>query len=89
MKTTLISGRAKLLNEILRKAKRRAVILETADGQRFVLASIQGWEGYEVNEEGDITKNKKLMGHLLKRRRGNRRHRLADVRTKLGLTSDL
>jgi hypothetical protein len=88
MKTTLVSARAKLLNEILKKAKRRAVILETVDGQRFVLASIEGWDAYEVNEEGDITENRKLMDHLLKRRRGNPRHRLSDVKTELGLTPD-
>jgi hypothetical protein len=82
MKTTRVSTRAKTLNDLLKKARRRALILETSDGQRFVLASI---EGYELNDDADITKNKKLMKHLTERRGAGAPLSLADVKAELGL----
>ncbi|MBI5302435.1 MAG: hypothetical protein HY868_09875 [Chloroflexi bacterium] len=80
-----VPTRAKTLNDLLRKARRKEIVLESADGERFVLASLQGWEGFEVDENDDITKNRKLMSHLAKRRKGGKRIPLADVRAKLGL----
>ena len=65
MKTITVSARAKTLNVLLKKARQKEVILESVDGQRFVLASIRDWQGFEVGEDDDITKNKKLMKHLM------------------------
>ncbi len=81
-----VPTRAKTLNDLLRKARRKEIVLESADGERFVLASIQGWKSFEVGADDDITKNRKLMSHLAKRRRGGKRIPLAQVRTQLGLS---
>ena len=86
MRPIMVPTRAKILNDLLRKARRKEVVLESADGERFVLASLQGWEGFEVGEEDDITANKKLMAHLASRRRGGKRIPLAEVKAKLGLS---
>ena len=85
MKAITIPTRARTLNDLLRKARRKEVVLESADGERFVLVSIQGWEGFAIGEEDDITKNKNLMSHLANRRRGGKRIPLAQVRAQLGL----
>jgi len=86
MKAITIPTRAKTLNELLKKARRKEIVLESADGQRFVLASIQSWEGFEVDEDDDITKNRKLMSHLASRKRGGKRIPLAEVKAQLGLS---
>ncbi len=85
MKTTRISPRAKTLNDLLIKARRRALILETAEGERFVLASIEGWQGYALGKDEDITKNKSLMKHLEGRRSGGKKLGMAEVKAELGL----
>ncbi|MDI6794153.1 MAG: hypothetical protein QME81_15035 [bacterium] len=76
----------KTLNELLKKARRKEIVLESADGQRFVLASIQSWEGFEVDEDDDITKNRKLMSHLASRCSGGKRIPLAEVKAQLELS---
>jgi hypothetical protein len=85
MKTTRVSPRAKMLNDLLIKARRRALILETAEGERFVLASIEGWQGYRLGKDDDITKNKTLMKHLEDRRSGGKKLGITEVRAELGL----
>jgi hypothetical protein len=86
MRAITIPTRAKALNDLLRKARHKEVILESADGERFVLASIQGWEGFEVGADDDITQNRKLMSHLASRRSGGKRIPLAEVKAQLGLS---
>jgi len=83
MKTVVVPARAKTLNDLLKAARQTEVILESADGQRFVLLSIEDWEGFEVGEDEDITKNKSLMEYLADRRSYGRRIPLADVKAQL------
>lgn len=85
MKATRVSPRAKTLNDLLNRARRRAVILETARGERFVLASIEGWEGYALGKDEDITKNKQLLKQLEARRSGRKPIPLAQIKAELGL----
>ncbi len=93
MKTITVSPRAKTLNSLLRKARRNGLILQSADGQRFVLTSIENWEGFDVGAEGDFAsevkrtvRNKELMKLLAERRRGDgKRIPLAEVKEQLGL----
>lgn len=95
MKPVTVSSRAKILNDLLRKARRQNVILEAADGERFVLASIAQWEGFEVGQSRDFggevkhtARNKKLTKLMSERRakdKGQPRLSLADVRKQLGL----
>jgi len=86
MKTIVVPARAKVLNELLKAARQTEVILESADGQRFVLLSIEDWEGFELGEDDDITKNKELMEYLADRRSHGRRIPLAEVKAQLGLS---
>lgn len=86
MKTIVVPARAKVLNELLKAARQTEVILESADGQRFVLISIEDWEGFEVDEDDDITQNKDLMEYLAKRRSQGNRIPLAGVKAQLGLS---
>ncbi len=48
MKTISVSARAKTLKELLKKARRGAIVLESADGQRFVLTAVHNREGFDV-----------------------------------------
>jgi PHD/YefM family antitoxin component YafN of YafNO toxin-antitoxin module len=83
MRTIPVSARAKTLNDLLKKARRKSLILESSDGHRFVLASLEDWEGFEVDE--DITQNKKLMELLSERRTSGKTIPLDEVKAELGL----
>jgi hypothetical protein len=94
MKAITVSARAKTLNELLRKARRGTVILESADGHRFALTSMSDWEAYDVGESRSFAeevertgKNKRLMKALAGRRKGRKIKPipLAEVRKQLGL----
>ncbi len=83
MRTIPVSARAKTLNNLLKRARHKSLILESSDGHRFVLASLEGWEGFEVDE--DITQNKKLMELLSERRTSGKTIPLDEVKAELGL----
>ncbi len=85
MKLISVSPQSKSLNSLLKKARRRPLILESKNGERFVLASVTGWEAFEIREDDDITTNKKLMKHLKDRRSGGERISLAEVKRQLSL----
>ena len=92
MKTIAVPARSKTLNDLLKKAGRTGLILQTADGHRFLLASIEGWQGYEVGTGDDFARevnrtvrNRKLMKALADRRRNGKRIPLAKVKEELGL----
>ena len=94
MKTIAVSTQAKSLNELLKKARRGAVVLESADGQRFALTAVSNWEGFDVGKSDDFAvevertgRNKKLMKLLATRRKGvkGKGVPLADVKKQLGL----
>ena len=83
MRTIPVSARAKTLNDLLKKARRKSLILESSDGHRFVLASLEDWQGFEVDE--DITQNRKLMELLSERRTSGKTIPLDEVKAELGL----
>lgn len=98
MKAISVSPRAKTLNELLKKALRGTIILESSDGQRFALTSVDDWEGFDVGSGRDFARevertgqNKKLMKSLAARRSSKqpgsirRGIPLADVKKQLGL----
>jgi len=60
MKTVTVPTRAKTLNQLLKKARRTGLILQSADGQRFVLASLEHWAGFEVGAGDDFAREVKL-----------------------------
>ena len=76
MKTVTVSPRAKTLHNLLRKARRNGLILQSPEGERFVLTPIGNWIGFDVGDSDDFAeevkmtvRNKKLMKFLAKRRR--------------------
>jgi hypothetical protein len=92
MKTITVPARSRALNDLLKKAGRTGLILQSADGHRFVLASIEGWQGYDVGTADDFAdevkrtvRNKKLMRALAGRRRNGKRIPLATIKEELGL----
>ena len=92
MKTIAVSARSKTLNDLLKRAGRTGLILQSQDGHRFVLASIEGWQGYDVGTGDDFAgevrrtvRNRKLMKVLADRRRNGKRISLAKVKEDLGL----
>ena len=83
MKTIAIPARTKTLNDLFKKARNKSLILQSHDGRRFVLAPIEGWEGFEVGD--DITQNKDLMKYLSERRTKGRTIPIEEVKAKLGI----
>ena len=59
MKTVAISARAKTVYELLKRAKRSGLILELADGERFILPSLEHRNGYEVGNGDDFEREVK------------------------------
>jgi len=92
MKTVTVSPRAKTLHNLLRKARRNGLILQSPEGERFVLTPIGNWIGFDVGDSDDFAeevkmtvRNKKLMKFLAKRRRHGKRIPIEKVREQLGI----
>ena len=83
MKTIAVPARTKSLNDLLKKARNKSIVLESHDGRRFVLAPIEGWEAFEVCD--DITRNKALMKHLSERRSNGATIPIEEAKAKLGI----
>lgn len=93
MKTITVSSRAKTLNDVLKKARRNGLILQSAVGERFVLTSIKNWEGFDVGAENNFAqevkltvRNKKLMKFLSERRSHAKRIPLSKVKEQLDIS---
>jgi len=95
MTTVFVPAQAKALNSLLDKARHRNVVIESADGERFVLASIKQWQGFDVGDSDDFTEeakrtaqNKELAKAMADRRmkdKGEPRLSAAQVRKEIGL----
>jgi hypothetical protein len=94
MKAISISNRAKSINDLLKKARRRSIVLETKDGQRYVLRPVGEWEGFDVGNSDDFgeevkrtVRNKRLMNLLSERRKTSKGKSklLEEVEKELGL----
>ena len=83
MKAIAVSSQAKVLIDLLKKARRRSLILQLPDGHRFILSPVDGWECFEVGD--DATQNKDLIQHLSKRRAQGKTIPLAKVKSELGM----
>lgn len=95
MKPIAVPPHAKTLNDLLKKARRRDVLLESADGEQFVLARVTDLQSFTVGESNDFAaevaatrQNKRLMKFLDERTVESRRQKripIAEVRRQLGL----
>ncbi len=95
MKPIIVSPQSKTLNDLLKKARRRDVLLESTDGEQFVLARVTDLQAFTVGDSDDFAEevaatrqNKRLMKFLDKRgaeSKGQKRVPVAEVRRRLGL----
>jgi hypothetical protein len=81
MKTVTISRRARGINALLEQARRRNLILRSADGHEFILAEVD-----DFDREIELTRqNKELMALLDQRAKQTKTIPLDEVKAELGL----
>jgi len=92
MRTITVPVHARTINSLLRQARETSLILQAADGRRFVLAALGGWQGFEIGDDEDFgrevertVENKDLLNFLAQRRQGGRNIPLAEVKARHGL----
>lgn len=75
MKTISVSPHAKAVHDLLRQAQRNGVILQSPEGERFILTPIGDWIGFDVGDNDDFAQevertvaNKELMNVLARRK---------------------
>ena len=83
MKTIPVPADSKIMKQLLHEASLEEIILEASDGQRFVLAPLGDWEGFELGVDDDITNNSSLLGHLRERRTSQDRIPLEEVKRRI------
>ena len=94
MKALMTSAESDTLDDLLKKARRRDVFLQAADGEQFVLARVTDMQAFDIGSSDDFEweievtrKNEKLMEFLNERgatRRTGQGIPLAEVRRRLG-----
>ena len=95
MKPITVSPQSKTLNDLLKKARRRDVLLESADGEQFVLARVTDLQAFTVGDSDDFAeevavtrRNKRLMKFLDERAaesKGQKRIPIPEIKRRLGL----
>ena len=92
MKTVIVSSRSKTLHALLKQARRNGLILESPEGERFVLTPIGDWQAFDVGDSEDFaeevkatSRNKELIKFLTERRTHGKRIPIKKVREQLGL----
>ena len=81
MKTIKITRRAKTLNALLKRARHENVILQSAEGDEFILAEID-----DFNREIELTRqNKQLMKLLESRAKQKATVSLEEAKQQFGL----
>jgi hypothetical protein len=92
MRVVTISVQEKFLFDLLMKVREEGLILQTTDGQQFVLLSLEGWQGFYVGDSDEFAKevkataeNKELMAFLAARQSNAKGIPMEDVKKQLGL----
>ncbi len=93
MKVVTVPAEQKFLFDLLKEVQEEGLILQTTDGQQFVLLSLEEWQGFDVGDSEDFeqevratSENKALMAFLAERRSNGKRIPMADVKKQLGLS---
>lgn len=93
MRVVTISESQDFLIDLLETVKEEGLVLQTTDGQQFILFSLNDWQGFDVgnseNFEEEVkatSENKELMEFLAERRNEKKRVSMADVKQQLGLS---
>ena len=92
MKVVTVSAEEKFFYDLLTKVREEGLILQTTDGEQFVLLSLEGWKSFDIGSSNNFeqeveatVRNQKLMAFLAARRSGGKRIPMADVKKQLGL----
>lgn len=92
MRIVTIPAEQKFFFDLLKMVQEEGLILQTTDGQQFVLLSLEGWQGFDVGDSEDFeeevratSQNKALMAFLSERQSNGKRVSMADVKKQLGL----
>jgi hypothetical protein len=93
MRIVTVPEEQKFLLELLEIVREEGAILQTTDGQQFVLLMLENWQGFDVGDSDDFeqevkatSENQALMALLAQRRNQGKRIGLADVKKQLGLS---
>jgi hypothetical protein len=93
MKTIVVSPRSKALHALLREARRNGLILQSPEGERFMLTPMGDWQAFHVGDSENFaeevkatSQNKELMQFLVERRTRGSRISIDKVRERLGLS---
>lgn len=93
MKVVTVPIEQKFLFDLLMEVREEGLILQTTDGQQFVLLSLEEWHGFDVGDSDDFeqevkatSENRALMAFLVDRRGDEKRVSMADVKKQLGLS---
>ena len=93
MKVVTVLPEQEFLFDLLMKVEEEGLILQTNDGQQFVLLSLEDWQGFDVGDSDDFeeevrttSENKALMTFLAERKRDGERVPMKDVKELLGLS---
>ena len=92
MRVVTVSPEETFLHHLLTTVVDDGLILQTPEGHRFLVYSLEGWEGFDVGESDDFEQevevtgqNTELMALLTKRRSHGRRIPLDKIKEELGL----
>lgn len=93
MKVVTVPTEQKFLFDLLMEVREEGLILQTTDGQQFILLSLEEWHGFDVGDSDDFeqevkatSENRALMAFLVDRRGDGKRISMADVKKQLGLS---
>jgi hypothetical protein len=93
MRVVTVPEEQKFLIDLLKNVREEGVILQTTDGQQFVLLVLEDWQGFDVGDSDDFeqevkatSENQALMAFLVERRSQRKRIPLADVKKQLVLS---
>ena len=96
MRVQSISVKSKTLSDLLKKARRKDLFLQSADGEQFVLARVTDLQAFYIGSSNDAEreiemtrKNKRLAKFLDERGAASKiskKKSLAEVRQRLGLS---
>jgi hypothetical protein len=93
MRVVTIPEEQRFLIDLLESVKEEGLLLQTADGQQFILFMLEDWQGFDVGDSDDFeqevkatSENQALMAFLAERRSQGKRIPIADVKKQLGLS---
>ena len=95
MKTVIVSSRSKTLHALLKQARKKGLILQSPEGEQFMLSPLGGWRAFYIGDSEDFaeevkatSQNKELMKFLsgrAKKSKDSKRIPIEKVRKQLVL----